>query len=102
MVDDQPSVVEGGDKPLPISTIPVSVTMGKIGNYIVVDPNGDEWESMDSRITITTDSDGNIVALQKGGSDGFTQDEINQCGELSVKVGAKIREQLKSAQQENQ
>ena len=102
MVDDQPTVVEGGDKPLPVSTIPVSVTMGKIGNYIVVDPNGDEWESMDSRITITTDSDGNIVALQKGGSDGFTQEEINQCGELSVKVGAKIREQLKSAQEESQ
>ena len=101
MVDDQPSVVEGGEKQLPVGTIPVSVTMGKIGNYIVVDPNGDEWDSMDSRITITTDSDGNIVALQKGGSDGFTQDEINQCGELSVKVGAKIREQLKSAQQES-
>ena len=39
------------------------------------------------------------VALQKGGSDGFTQEEINQCGELSVKIGAKIREQLKSAQE---
>jgi len=102
MVDDQPSVVEGADKPLPITTIPVSVTMGKIGNYIVVDPNGDEWESMDSRITITTDSDGNIVALQKGGSDGFTQEEINQCGDLSIKVGAKIREQLKSSKQEGQ
>jgi exosome complex component RRP42 len=102
MVDDQPSVVEGADKPLPVTTIPVSVTMGKIGNYIVVDPNGDEWESMDSRITITTDSDGNIVALQKGGSDGFTQEEINQCGDLSIKVGAKIREQLKSSQQESQ
>ena len=38
-----PSVVEGGEKQLPVSTIPVSVTMGKIGNYIVVDPNGDEW-----------------------------------------------------------
>ncbi|MBT5279067.1 MAG: exosome complex component Rrp42, partial [Nitrosopumilus sp.] len=30
------------------------------------------------------------------------QEEINQCGELSVKVGAKIREQLKSAQEESQ
>jgi len=102
MVDDQPSVVEGEEKPLPVSTIPVSVTMGKIGNHIVVDPNGDEWASMDCRVTITTDSDGNIVALQKGGSDGFTQDEINECGDLSIKVGAKIREQLKLAQQESQ
>jgi len=40
--------------------------------------------------------------LQKGGSDGFTQDEINQCGEISVRVGAKIREKLKESQQGSQ
>ena len=102
MVDDRPTLVEGGESELPISTIPVSITMGKIGNYIVVDPNGDEWASMDARITITSDSDGNICALQKGGSNGFTQDEINQCGEISVKVGAKIREKLKEAQKGKQ
>ena len=79
------------------TTIPVSVTMGKIGKHIIVDPNGDEWASMDARITITTDSDGNICALQKGGSDGFTLEEINQCGEISVNVGAKIREKLKAS-----
>ena len=98
-VDDMPSLVEGDPTPVPILTIPVSVTMGKIGKYIIVDPNGDEWASMDARITITTNSDGNICAMQKGGIDGFTQDEVNHCGEISVKVGAKIREQIKKAGQ---
>ncbi|MDH5416235.1 MAG: exosome complex protein Rrp42 [Nitrosopumilus sp.] len=97
-VDDTPTLVEGEETPVPIATIPVSVTMAKIGNHIIVDPNGDEWASMDSRITITTDSDGNICALQKGGSDGFSQDDINRCGEISIHVGAKIREKLKQAQ----
>ncbi|MEX0862254.1 exosome complex protein Rrp42 [Nitrosopumilus sp.] len=101
-VDDHPLLVEDESVALPISTIPVSVTMGKIGNHIIVDPNGDEWESMDARITITTDSDGNICALQKGGSGGFTQDEINRCGDISIKVGAKIREKLKEAQKSSQ
>jgi len=99
MIDDVPTLVEGEESPIPTTTIPVSVTMGKIGNHIIVDPNGDEWASMDARITITSDSDGNICALQKGGNDGFTQEEINQCGEISVRVGAKIREKLKEAQQ---
>ena len=90
-------LVEGEESPVPIVTIPVSVTMGKIGNHIIVDPNADEWASMDARVTITTDSDGNICALQKGGDDGFTLEEIVQCGEISVKIGAKIREQLKKA-----
>jgi exosome complex component RRP42 len=77
-VDDKPALVEGEETPLPIATIPVSVTI------------------------ITSDSEGNICALQKGGSDGFTQDEINQCGEISVRVGAKIREKLKEAQKGSQ
>ena len=102
MVDDKVTLVDGEESPLPTTTIPVSVTMGKIGNHIVVDPNSDEWDSMDARVTITSDSDGNICALQKGGSDGFTLDEMVQCGELSVRVGAKIREKLKAAQQEAQ
>ena len=101
MVDDKVTRVDEDETPLPTTTIPVSVTMGKIGNHIIVDPNGDEWNSMDARITITSDSDGNICALQKGGSDVFTQDEIIQCGEISVRVGAKIREKLKAAQQGN-
>ena len=102
MVDDQATLVEGEESPLPITTIPVSVTMGKIGNHIIVDPNGDEWDSMDARVTITTDSDGNICALQKGGSDGFTLEEMHQCGDISVRVGAKIREIIKAAQKGSQ
>lgn len=102
MVSDVPTLVEGEESQVPITTIPVSVTMGKIGNHIIVDPNGDEWSSMDSRVTITSDSDGNICALQKGGIDGFTMEEIIKCGEISVRVGAKIREKLKEAQQAGQ
>ena len=51
---------------------------------------------------ITSDSDGNICALQKGGSDGFTLEEMHQCGDISVRVGAKIREIIKAAQKGSQ
>jgi len=95
MKEDVPTLVESEESSIPITTIPVSVTMGKIGNHIIVDPNGDEWDSMDARITITTDSSTNICALQKGGNGGFTFDEIIKCGEISIKVGSKIREKLK-------
>ncbi len=97
MKEDLPTLVEGEEADLPTTTIPVSITMAKIGKHIVVDPNSDEWDAMDSRITITTDSDGNIIAMQKGGSDGFTFDEIIKCGDLSIKAGAQIRETLKQA-----
>ena len=83
--------------PLPTTTIPVSITMAKIGNQIVADPNSDEWDCMDARITITTDSDQNICALQKGGKGGFTFDELAECGEIAIASAASIRSILESA-----
>ena len=57
----------------------------------------DEWTCLDARITITTNSDGNIVALQKGGSEGFTHEQLTNCAEMSIQVGKKIREIIKTA-----
>lgn len=99
MVNDVPTKMDGPEERLPVTTIPVSVTMGRIGDRIIVDPDADEWSCMDARITITTNSDGNICALQKGGSDGFTLEQIKECGKISVRIGSKIREQLKAVQQ---
>lgn len=95
--DDVPVLVDSEVMEPPITTLPVSVTMGKIGDYIIVDPNADEWSCMDARITITTNSDGNICAIQKGGNDGFTQEQLIKCGQISIATGAKIREILKKA-----
>ena len=97
MKDEVPTKVENEFDDPPITTLPVSVTMAKIDDYIIVDPNLDEWSIMDARITITTNSDENIVALQKGGNDGFTNDELVKCAETSVKVGSKIREIIKKS-----
>lgn len=93
--NDVPTLVPGEVSDPPTMTIPVSITMGKIADTIIVDPNADEWKCMDSRITITTNSDGNICAVQKGGEDGFTFDQLVKCSEISISTGAKIREILK-------
>ena len=101
MKDEVPTLVEGQTSDPPITTIPVSVTMVRIGDNIIVDPNEDEWTCMDARITITTNSDGNICALQKGGDDGFTPEQIIKCSEIAISVGAKIREKIQNAKQGN-
>ncbi len=100
--DGIPVKIEGQESDAPITTVPVSVTMGRIGDTIIVDPNGEEWECLDARITITTNSDGNICALQKGGHNGFTLEQLTKCGEISVSLGSKIRETLKQSKQGGQ
>ena len=92
--DDVPVLVEGVTSKPPLKTVPVSVTMARIGNYIVVDPTAEEEACMDARITITTNSEGNICALQKGGSDGFTVDQLVRCSEVALSVGTKIRKRF--------
>ncbi len=93
--NEAPVLVEGHESEPPITTIPVSVTMGRIGEHIIVDPNAEEWDCIDARITITTNSDGKICAIQKGGQNGFTVEQLVKCADIAVSVATKIREKLK-------
>ena len=43
MQDDAPVKIEGEFIEPPITTLPVSVTMAKIGDFILVDPTIEEW-----------------------------------------------------------
>ena len=97
--DDMPTLIDDEKVDLPVSTIPVSVTMGRIGKHIIVDPTGDEWDCLDARITITSNSDGNICALQKGGKNGFTVEELVECGKTAMKLADRIRTILKGTQE---
>jgi len=64
------------DEKLPVVGKPVEVTFVKLGDYILVDPCLDEEEVLSARLTIGYNSNGNVVAMQKGGSGTFTQKEI--------------------------
>ncbi len=82
---------------LPLSTIPVSVTMAKIGDSIVVDPTDEEEAIMDARLTLTTDSNGNICAGQKGEPGTFNFDQMLNGADTSRMKGEEIRKLLKEA-----
>lgn len=87
----------GEDFALPVEHWPVSVTFAKIKDVILVDPNLDEERMADARLTVTTDENGDIRAMQKGLSGSFTYNEIQRCIETSQKVGRQIRPLLQSS-----
>ena len=80
--------------PLPITCKPVSVTLVKLGEKLIVDPLIDEEDAADARITVTTKDNGNICALQKGGSGAFTMEEIEKAFELAIDKGKELRKLL--------
>jgi len=79
---------------LPIRDLPIPCTVAKLGKFLLVDPNADEDMAMDARITITTNSKGNICSIQKGEGGFFTEDEILSAAEISVGRGKQVRSLL--------
>lgn len=74
---------------------PVSVTVCKIGNTYIVDPTIEEEMVVDSRLTVATTKEGLICAMQKGGVDPLTMDDIDKMVELASKKCDELRAYIK-------
>ncbi|RLG53205.1 MAG: RNA-binding protein [Thermoproteota archaeon] len=86
-------------KPLPTKAIPVSVTIAKIGDTLIVDPNLTEEEVADSRITITVDDHNRVCAIQMlGGS--FTPAELELAIDIATVKSRELIEKVKAAVKE--
>lgn len=83
-----------GYTPLPMKSHPVTITMGKISNNLIVDPWIEEEQVMDSRISMAINDDNNICAVQKGGSGYFTPQQILEASKIAQEKSAEIRKQL--------
>ncbi|MEW5841168.1 exosome complex protein Rrp42 [Nitrososphaera sp.] len=86
----------GKTMPMPVTTVPVSITQVKIGDAILVDPVSEEEGAMDARITISTTEEG-FCALQKGYTGSFTIEEIKKAAETARIKGEQVRAKLKEA-----
>ena len=80
--------------PLPMQNYPVSITSAKIDNSIVLDPCLEEEQVMNCRLTVTTDKDDMICAMQKGGLGYFTPDEIKQIVSTSIGKARELRAKI--------
>jgi exosome complex component RRP42 len=96
LVDGKPKPTDIVE-PLPLKTIPVSVTTAKIGDSIIVDPTDEEEAVMDARLTLTSDSNGNMVAGQKGEPGTFSFEQMLNGADISRMKGDEIRKMLKEA-----
>jgi exosome complex component RRP42 len=85
---------KGEDFPLPINHIPISVTAVQIENSILVDPTLDEEKVAAARLTVTTDENGDLRAMQKGFAGALSIDQINKMIETSQRLGNELRRMI--------
>ncbi len=79
---------------LPMTEPPISCTAVKIANFVLFDPSLDEEELADARLTVATDTNGDIRAMQKGLAGSFTKEEIQGVIQGALENGRTVREKL--------
>lgn len=84
----------GKTMPMPVTTLPISITQVRIGDAVLVDPTSEEEGAMDARITITTTPEG-YCALQKGFTGSFTIEQIKKAAETARIKGEQVRAKIK-------
>ena len=84
----------GENFPLPIKEPPISCTSVKFSDIVVMDPSLNEEQIAEARLTVATDQNNDIRAMQKGLNGSFTKDEIKKVINASIDNGKKIQEQL--------
>jgi exosome complex component RRP42 len=86
--------IKPGYEKLPINKRPITVTIAKIGNKLIVDPLLEEEQIMDARISMAIDDDGHICAIQKGGSGYFEPNQVLEAAKIVEQKAKEIRKKL--------
>jgi len=79
------------DKKIELGKIPIAVTVVKLGNNFLIDPNIDEQKAIDARLTVTVTEDNTICALQKGGDNPMFVEDISKMVDIALDKSKELR-----------
>ena len=68
---------------------PITVTIGKINDKLIVDAGMEEEQVMDARLSMAINDEGNICAVQKGLSGYFTPQQLIEASKLAKEKAAR-------------
>lgn len=82
------------NKNIPLNKInPIAITVHKIGEKLIVDPEKEEEDASEARLTIGI-SDKNISSMQKGNSGIMKAEQVAEAIEMAEKVWAELFKKL--------
>ena len=88
---------EWTDKKIPLTKdAPISLTVHKIGNSLIVDPIKEEEDISETRVTVCS-SDGTIFSMQKGNSKELTIEEFEKILDIAEKVERDIFKKIEKS-----
>lgn len=88
---------EWTNKNIPLSKeIPISLTIHKVGNSLIVDPNKEEEDISETRVTVCS-ADGVIHSMQKGNEKELSIEEFNKILDLVEKTEREISKKIEKS-----
>ncbi len=79
------------DKPLPVAFTPVNVTVAKVGENFILDPNYEEEKILDSKLSISVRDDDRICALQKQGRKEIKFEDVERMLDMAIEKSRELR-----------
>jgi len=94
-VEDCKVIVDEENKiPLHINEKPLMCTFAKIDDDLIIDPSLEEENIMGARISVAMREDGSLCAVQKGGEDPLTREEVIKVIKSIYEKTKELREYL--------
>ncbi len=82
------------DKHVPLMQTPITITVIKIGDKLLIDPLPDEEQALDARLTIAFNDANMICAMQKGGEIPLAIEDISAIIDLAQEKAKELRKKL--------
>jgi len=76
---------------LPIVHTPITITIGKVMDKMIVDPIFEEEEVLDCRLCVATTEEGKVVSMQKIGVGVLTDDDVDEMIDIAIEKGKELR-----------
>lgn len=86
---------EKTSKRIEMDDFPITITLIKVGNKFIVDPDSDEEKAIDARLSVASLSDGTLCALQKGGDYPLTAEDIDKMVDIALHKSKELRKFIK-------
>jgi exosome complex component RRP42 len=96
-IEDDMLVRGDYEKDLEVTHTPIEVTVCRVDDKILLDPDIDEESGMQSKLTVCTREDDMVCALQKQGAEGLTMEEVKSMIELAMEKSKELRKILEKS-----
>lgn len=85
---------EKTSKKLHVTKDPIGITVCKIGDTFIVDPTTEEEKVIDARLTVVSEKDGTLCAMQKGNDQPLTSEDIMSMIDIGLEKAKELRKVL--------